>query len=241
MNAAEPFSHWKMVRHGQEQALDGLAEGQLAFVPHKGLWSLGTAACHIANAEDGWFRYVVARELDEWPSIDEKRYHTVASIRALLNEIHGYTMAYLQRIDVADLYRTISAPWGAELTLRFIIWHVLEHEIHHRGETYLMLGLLGMEAPDFSRSRYTAGLKGSALVPSLASRNHTAKSDRKVVRGRWNGIAIGGPYKGLVITPTAAAQDSLASQCRPCGIHLGLGRIRAIRISPPFPNVSCHI
>ncbi len=148
MNAAELFSHWKIVRHGLEQALDGLTEEQLAFVPCEGLWSLGTVACHIDNAEDGWFRYVVARELDEWPSIDEKRYRTVASIKALLDKVHGYTMAHLQKIDVADLDRTIAAPWGEELTLRFIVWHVLEHEIHHRGEIYLMLGLLGMEAPD---------------------------------------------------------------------------------------------
>ena len=65
MNAAELFSHWQTVRHGLEQALDGLTEEQLAFVPREGLWSLGTVACHIANAEDGWFRYVAARELDE--------------------------------------------------------------------------------------------------------------------------------------------------------------------------------
>jgi len=148
MNAAELFSHWKAVRHGLHQALDRLTEEQLAFVPREGLWSLGTVACHIANAEDGWFRYVAAQELDEWPSFDDTQYRSVASIVALLNEVHGHTMAYLQKIDVADLDRIIVAPWGAELTLRFIIWHVLEHEISHRGEIYLMLGLMGMEAPD---------------------------------------------------------------------------------------------
>ena len=148
MKAAELFSHWKTVRHGLEQALDKLTDEQLAFVPREGLWSLGTIACHIANAEDGWFRYVAARELDEWPSLDEEQYTTVSSIKTLLDEAHGNTLAYLQKTDVADLDRTITAPWGAELTLRFIIWHVLEHEISHRGEIYLMLGLMGMEAPD---------------------------------------------------------------------------------------------
>jgi uncharacterized damage-inducible protein DinB len=148
MNAAELFSHWMIVRRGLVQALDGLTEEQLAFVPREGLWSLGTVACHIANAEDGWFRYVAARELDEWPSLDEGKYRTVASIQALLDQVHGYTLAYLQKTDIADLDRTIAAPWGEELTPRHIIWHVLEHEVHHRGEIYLMLGIMGMEAPD---------------------------------------------------------------------------------------------
>jgi uncharacterized damage-inducible protein DinB len=29
--------------------------------------------------------------------------------------------------------------------LRSIIWHVLEHEIHHRGELSILIGLLGRE------------------------------------------------------------------------------------------------
>ncbi len=44
--------------------------------------------------------------------------------------------------------QAIVLPWGPQVPLRWVIWHVLEHEIHHRGEIYLMLGLLGMEAPD---------------------------------------------------------------------------------------------
>jgi uncharacterized damage-inducible protein DinB len=47
-----------------------------------------------------------------------------------------------------DLDSGFEAPWGAEVTLRWVIWHVLEHEIHHRGEIYLMLGMMGLEAPD---------------------------------------------------------------------------------------------
>jgi uncharacterized damage-inducible protein DinB len=34
------------------------------------------------------------------------------------------------------------------LSLGWIIWHVLEHEIHHRGELSLILGLLGREGLD---------------------------------------------------------------------------------------------
>jgi uncharacterized damage-inducible protein DinB len=44
--------------------------------------------------------------------------------------------------------QVLRTPWDEDLPLRWIIWHVLEHEISHRGEIYLMLGLMGMEAPD---------------------------------------------------------------------------------------------
>ena len=148
MKAAELFSHWREVRAGLLLAMDQLADDQLAFVPREGLWSLRTVALHIATAEEGWFRYVVTGQLDEWPEVDESEYPTVLSIKALLSQVHDRTESYLRSIDVTDLDRVINTFWGAKVSLRWIIWHVLEHEIHHRGEIYLMLGLMGMDAPD---------------------------------------------------------------------------------------------
>jgi len=46
----------------------------------------------------------------------------------------------------ADLLPTLDKFSDGELG--WIIWHVLEHEIHHRGELSLILGLLGREGLD---------------------------------------------------------------------------------------------
>ena len=148
MNAKDLFGHWTSVRKGLYQALDKLTDEQLHFTPREGLWSLGTVACHIAQAEEGWFRYATTRELDKRPEYLVVNYPTVESIKALLADVHSRTEAYLETVDVADLDRIPALAWGREVPLRWVIWHVLEHEIHHRGEIFLMLGLQGMEAPD---------------------------------------------------------------------------------------------
>jgi uncharacterized damage-inducible protein DinB len=148
MNATQQFEHWESVRGGLYTALDMLTSEQLAFTPRQGLWSLGKVARHVAEAEEGWFRYTVARELPKWPEFSDADYATVESVKNLLAEVHSRTKAYLATVDAEDLDRTIAAPWGSEFPLRWIVWHVLEHEIHHRGEIYLMLGLMGMQAPD---------------------------------------------------------------------------------------------
>ncbi|MCL5998836.1 MAG: DinB family protein [Chloroflexi bacterium] len=148
MNAAELFSHWNVIRQGLFQALDKLSDEQLRFVPREGLWSLGIVACHIAEAEDGWFRYVVRRELDAWPEYPAADYLSIASVKALLGEVHDRTEKYLTTVPVDALDQVIDLPWSERMTLRQVVWHVLEHEIHHRGEIFLMLGLMGMQAPD---------------------------------------------------------------------------------------------
>jgi uncharacterized damage-inducible protein DinB len=39
-------------------------------------------------------------------------------------------------------------PDGHDYTPAWVFWHVLEHEIHHRGKVSLILGLLGREGLD---------------------------------------------------------------------------------------------
>ena len=150
MNAKELFGHWADVRAGLLQALDKLDDAQLCFTPREGLWSLGQTVCHIAGAEEGWFRFCVTHEIKGWEEANYQltNYPTVAALKALLAEVGGRTAAYFAHDADAMMEQTVVMPWGPTVRLEWVVWHVLEHEIHHRGEVYLMLGLMGLEAPD---------------------------------------------------------------------------------------------
>lgn len=149
MNARQWFKHWDEVRRELFRALDMLTDDQLNFVPREGLWSLGEVVRHIASAEEGWFRYQIERKYDEWPEdYTAADYPTVASVKALLSDVHARTEAYLETLSLDDLDQQIDTPRGEHIPLWWIIWHVIDHELHHRGEVFLMLGLMGLEAPD---------------------------------------------------------------------------------------------
>jgi len=91
--------------------------------------SSATSSCALCLAKDcgrwhrrlphrqrrgGWFRHVVTQELGKWPPREEERYSTIASVKALLDEVHQRTDSYLTTVDVADLDQVIAAPWGEE-------------------------------------------------------------------------------------------------------------------------------
>ena len=148
MSAKDLFQHWTSVRAGLYGALDQLTNEQLDFVPREGMWSLGTVARHIAHAEEAWFRHWMTGMREGPLEYTSQDYPTVKSIKALLAEVHARTDAYLETLDVVDLEETFETVWGQKGSIRWVVWHVLGHEIHHRGEIYLMMGLLGIEAPD---------------------------------------------------------------------------------------------
>ncbi|MCK5053163.1 MAG: DinB family protein [Anaerolineales bacterium] len=149
MNLSQMFDHWRQVRSDLLTTMDKYSADHLAFVPFKTAMSVGQIMLHIAGAEEGWFRYVIGWDYDEWPQeYSLADYPNVGSIKALLTEVHTRTEAYLDTQDLDDLERRIDAPWGKSIPLGWIIWHVMEHEIHHRGELSLILGMLGREGLD---------------------------------------------------------------------------------------------
>jgi uncharacterized damage-inducible protein DinB len=157
MDLAAVVGHWKGVRRDLLRAPDRLTDEQLGFVPRDGLWSLGEVARHIAEAEEGWFRYAVSQELTEWPKFRDEDHGSVRAVKALLTEVHERSRAFVATLgsdgansDPAAVgpETVVDTPWGEKLPLSWIILHVLEHEIHPRGGIYLMLGLLGVDAPE---------------------------------------------------------------------------------------------
>jgi uncharacterized damage-inducible protein DinB len=57
----------------------------------------------------------------------------------------------LARYTPADLEETIErVRYGRTVTLArgWVVWHVIEHDLHHGGELAFSLGMHGLSAPD---------------------------------------------------------------------------------------------
>lgn len=147
MNASQIFRHWEQIRLDLLAGLELFSDEQLAFRPAPQYErSVGDIACHIAGAEDYWFQHVVGGQPHARFSAEE--YPSVAAIKTVLTEVHQKTLAFLDTLTLDELDRKVRAPSGKEISLYTIIWHVIDHECHHRGELFLCLGMLGIDGPD---------------------------------------------------------------------------------------------
>jgi uncharacterized damage-inducible protein DinB len=66
MKPDQIFSQWKKIHDDLLSTIDNFDEDELAYKPFETSWSVGEIALHIANTEEGWFRYVVARKYDQF-------------------------------------------------------------------------------------------------------------------------------------------------------------------------------
>ncbi len=152
MNAAQYFDHWNKVWRDLMRAVSMLQDEDLAFCPSENYGrSIGDILRHIINLESGWIHYVVRRSLSSWPDEEAERLNSLDSIRAEMESVHKDTMNYLDTVPIDDFDRIVQVPGDGTPKLDWILWHVFEQEIHHRGEIYLCLSLLGKERPKTDR------------------------------------------------------------------------------------------
>lgn len=136
---------WPAVREGLLQLVTAFEPEDLTHPPIKGGWPLGRIILHISSAANFWLHSGILSPnnvyrpgestLDNYPTMD--------AVRTFLAEEHERTMILLKGFDEADWERRFSYPDGHAYSPSWVFWHVLEHEIHHRGELSLALGQLG--------------------------------------------------------------------------------------------------
>ncbi|MFZ2096826.1 MAG: DinB family protein [Anaerolineales bacterium] len=148
MKPSQTFQHWEQVRADLHRTIDMFSEQELTFSPFTGSWPVGQIMLHIADCEDNWLFGVVQHQIKPWIFYDLADYPNQTAIKGALDRAHLRTIAFLNSLDESDLDKQFRTPDGHAYNLGWIIWHVLEHEIHHRGELSLALGILGREGLD---------------------------------------------------------------------------------------------
>ncbi len=152
MNAAQFFDHWNTVHRDLLRGVAMLKDEHLAFRPAASYnRSVGGILRHVINLEQGWIQFVIRRDLAAWPPEGDPNGPSVAAIREDLERAHKATMTYLATVPVEDFNRIVQVPGDGTPKMGWILWHVLEQVIHHRGELFLCLSLLGMERPKIDR------------------------------------------------------------------------------------------
>jgi uncharacterized damage-inducible protein DinB len=149
MKVAKIIQIWSQIRAGLLDTINKFTDKDLDYIAFENGYSVKQIILHIAHEEYGEIHYGMTRKLDEFPpQFQESDYQSLESIRALLANVHSETIAYLESLDDNELENEFEAGWGETKPLIDFILHVIEHEIHHRGELSLILGLLGREGLD---------------------------------------------------------------------------------------------
>ncbi len=168
MKAIELFPYWRDNRALLVDVIAGLPDEELGVSPAPGLRSLGEVLRHVITSEEYWWHGGImgapydrwrpqdkrfsAEEWDRLPSEEKetwrtRRFPTMVAVVEGLRAAHAPVEAFLGDLDAADLCEKRRATWGEHNTLRWMLWHMVEHDQHHRAQIFTRLRMRGHSVP----------------------------------------------------------------------------------------------
>jgi uncharacterized damage-inducible protein DinB len=150
-------------------ALRDLTPEQLALRPGPDMWSVWQLAGHAAGARTYWFHdnlgegdpdlrdlfRVATTTVPDLPiedagwEDDEDHPRTADELVDALGRTWSMIDRCLRRWTPEDLAAEFARPGSSRVHTRgWVIWHLMEHDVHHGGEISLILGSNGIPALD---------------------------------------------------------------------------------------------
>ncbi len=146
-------TYWENYQQRLIATIAPLSSEQLALpaAPHH--WTISELLTHMIGARIWWFHQWMREEnaaIVHWLEADESAVPEAAELVTMFEETWSVISAALSRWTAADLERLVPPPASvaeekSAHTRQWIVWHVLEHEIHHGGELSLALGGHGLQ------------------------------------------------------------------------------------------------
>ena len=143
----EFLHHFGRVRERTRRVAACIPEDQVEWTYKPGAFTLGDLVRHIAVTE----RYIWAETVHNRPCRYVTHGRELAdgrdAVLAFLDRMHEESLAQFRALPAGALAETCATPEGTRLTRWKWLRMLPEHEIHHRGQLYTMLGMLNVPTP----------------------------------------------------------------------------------------------
>ena len=112
-----------------------------------GKFTLGDLVRHLSAIERWMFVENAQQRPSRYPGHGRELADGYDEIFAYARRMHDESMTILRSLGDEDFEKRCVTPGGAELRVGKWLRLMAEHEIHHRGQIYIYLGILGVATP----------------------------------------------------------------------------------------------
>jgi uncharacterized damage-inducible protein DinB len=150
------YAGWHNYQSLMITALQPLSPDQLALRAATHLRSIGEIARHMIGARARWFYQLMGEGGEAFATLGTWDRQGMPA-RSASELIEGLEITWQGMHEAID--RWTPEEWQqsypgeepdepASITRQWVIWHLIEHDLHHGGEIGLTLGQHGLPAPD---------------------------------------------------------------------------------------------
>ena len=146
-SAAEFVDYWRGVRGRTRRVLSCIRPEDLEWTCATGRWTMGDLIRHLTGIERDMYAENVAGRPSRYAGHGRDLADGLAAVIEYHDRKHAESLAIFGALTAEQLAGKCATPAGTPITTWKWLRAMIEHEAHHRGQLYLMLGMRGVRVP----------------------------------------------------------------------------------------------
>jgi uncharacterized damage-inducible protein DinB len=141
------LEYWPSVRNRTRRLLPLIPADKLEWSPGEGRWSLGDQARHLAGIERWMYAENVHGRPMRYPGHGRELADGLPAVIDYHDRCHNEAMTLFRELTPEQWSGRTLTPAGTSISTWKWARAMIEHEAHHRGQIYFMLGMLQVPTP----------------------------------------------------------------------------------------------
>ena len=144
----EPFlDYFERVRERTRRVILCIPPERLEWTHKPGAFTFGDLIRHLGAIERFMFTENAQCRPSRYPGHGRELADGWDAVIDYFDRQHRESVEIFARLGPDDLARRCETPGGVRIAVWKWLRSMVEHEVHHRGQVYLMLGILGVPTP----------------------------------------------------------------------------------------------
>jgi uncharacterized damage-inducible protein DinB len=148
VSSIQPFlDYFTKIRERTMRAVACIPPDKIEWQAAAGKFTLGDLARHIAATERNVFAECACGGRNRYAGCGRDLAEGRDEVVQFMERMHSESMNMLAQLSNDQLQQKCQSANGTPMTTWKLLRSMVEHEVHHRGELYAYLGVLGVRVP----------------------------------------------------------------------------------------------
>lgn len=147
IDSAGFLDYFERIRGRTLRVARSIPPDRLEWTYRDGAFTFGNILRHLGAIERYMFAENAVLRPSSYPGHSRELADGWDAVFEFLDRMHQESIEILSDLSPKDLERKCETPAGIPITVWKWLRAMVEHEIHHRGQIYLYLSMLGIESP----------------------------------------------------------------------------------------------
>lgn len=141
------LEYFEKVRERTLKVIKVIPRDKINWTYKEGKFTFADIIRHLATIERFMYAENAQFKPSCYPGHGKELAESYEEVMEFFNRSHSEAMNIFSKLTTDDLEKKCSTPAGIPITLWKWLRAMVEHEIHHRGQIYLYLGMLDIVTP----------------------------------------------------------------------------------------------